>query len=408
MQSLLFTLLLLVSSAHAAPLKGHLDGHYYGEGNYYVSGWACLEGNNPAINVLFYVGSQFIGIYPANVSAEAAVGVACKDTKSSAHRFKIPMNAAFRKTHAAKSIRVLAFGGNAVLELPRSGIPKVPVPINTLGGWSDSPHLSRDGKRLYFMYSRYDFSPWIRGDGDPELRGPDRIGLQKSTLAWAESDIFVATKRADGSWTEAVAMPFNRAYGDASGMEFLDGKGFVWLQGTGDSRTNRIRISTKDANGNWSAPQDLGPNVNHDSFVQDNPHISPDGKFLFFSAERGSERKDTWFSFFNGREWSLASLVPFLSGPGEQDQIFLTSRGEIFWNDENHGLRRCVSNGSGCAGAPEPVVIPGCPYAAEASLPEDGSVIYFACGNHPSPGSVTLMYAKRLGENSWGQAIPLD
>ena len=36
-------------------------------------------------------------------------------------------------------------------------VPPTRIPINTATGWSDSPSISRDGQRLYFMYSRYDF-----------------------------------------------------------------------------------------------------------------------------------------------------------------------------------------------------------------------------------------------------------
>src|SRR5687768_13395229 len=48
------------------------------------------------------------------------------------------------------------------------------VGINTAGGWSDSPFISGDGQRLYFMYSRYNFAPWILSGGaqQPVLAGP--------------------------------------------------------------------------------------------------------------------------------------------------------------------------------------------------------------------------------------------
>ncbi|HMU96504.1 MAG TPA: hypothetical protein PKA08_06980, partial [Elusimicrobiota bacterium] len=40
--------------------------------------------------------------------------------------------------------------------------PSVESRINT-PGWADSPFISRDGQRLYFMYSRWDFGPFFLG-----------------------------------------------------------------------------------------------------------------------------------------------------------------------------------------------------------------------------------------------------
>src|ERR1041384_261059 len=93
----------------------------------------------------------------------------------------------------AASIGLCACGGNA-----SSGMPSARVPINTATGWSDSPFISRDGQRLYFMYSRYDFGPWILSGGTvlPQATGPDRPGLHKVTAGnpFDESDIYMATR----------------------------------------------------------------------------------------------------------------------------------------------------------------------------------------------------------------------
>lgn len=132
--------------------------------------------------------------------------------------------------------------------------PLPPVPINTATGWSDSPFISRDGQRLYFMCSRYDFAPWIlSGDAQaPVLSGPDRPGLHHSGNPFDESDIYVATRRADGIWSEPVNLPFNDDSGDSSGMEIEGGNAFVWLHGSGAARN--IVMARRNADGSWARP----------------------------------------------------------------------------------------------------------------------------------------------------------
>ena len=83
--------------------------------------------------------------------------------------------------------------------------------------------ISRDGQRLFFMYSRWDFAPWIlTGDVNTlKIAGPDRLGLRKSAVnPFWESDYYMATKNLDGTWGEPVNLGLNGDYGDASGMEF--------------------------------------------------------------------------------------------------------------------------------------------------------------------------------------------
>ena len=154
--------------------------------------------------------------------------------------------------------------------------PASRIPINTATGWSDSPSISRDGQRLYFMYSRYDFGPWIISGGTtpPVLSGPDRPGLHHSVNPWDESDIYMATRNPDGTWSEAINLELNGAYGDASGMEIDGGDTFIWLQGNGAG--NDIVMASKALDGAWNTPVDLGPGVNDGTSrrLQDNPHLS--------------------------------------------------------------------------------------------------------------------------------------
>lgn len=288
------------------------------------------------------------------------------------------------------------------------------VPINTATGWSDSPFISRDGKRLYFMYSRYDFGPWIISGGAkmPAATGPDRPGLHQSANPWDESDIYVATKNADGTWSEPVNLGLNGAFGDASGMEIEGGNTFVWLHGNGAG--NDIVIAKKKPDGSWGAPTDPGPEINlHEAGVfQDNPHISPDGQGIWFVSNRagGAGARDIWFSSFTNGAWSKAVNMgaPFNS-TGDEDQMWISPVGatpEIYWNGSD-GMKRCTWTGSTCAAAPSLVAVPGCAFAAEASMPDDGQSLYFGCGDLTT-GRVRIMYSLKQSDGSWGAATPVD
>ena len=284
--------------------------------------------------------------------------------------------------------------------------------INTATGWSDSPFISGDGQRLYFMYSRWDFGPFILSGGAamPVLRGPDRPGLHKSSQPFDESDIYVATRNDDGSWGEPVNLGLNGAWGDASGMEIDGGDTFVWLRGNGT--VNKIVMAHRNGDGTWGAPIDLGPGINlHAAGVfQDNPHISADGTALWFTSNRptgSAGGRDIWFSSLSQGTWSdpVNAGAPF-NTVGDEDQFyFRPGTLDLYWNGPQ-GLMHCTSNGSTCAGAPTVVTIPGCPIAAEASITDDGQLMYFGCGD-PATGRVRIMYSRRE-VSGWGTATPVD
>ena len=290
--------------------------------------------------------------------------------------------------------------------------PLPPVPINTTTGWSDSPFISRDGQRLYFMYSRYDFAPWILSGGAqaPVLSGPDRPGLHHSGNPFDESDIYMATRRADGTWSEPVNLPFNDDSGDSSGMEIEGGNAFVWLHGSGSARN--IVMARRNADGSWGSPVNLGAGINNHAtgVLQDNPHISPDGNSLWFTSNRpgGAGQRDIWFSTRTGATWSTpVNIGPPVNTAGEEDQFWYSPVGtDMYWNGPT-GLMRCQSNGFTCAGAPQAVDIPGCRFAAEASMPDDGSRLYFACSDRTT-ARARIMYSARRADGSWGIATPVD
>jgi hypothetical protein len=291
--------------------------------------------------------------------------------------------------------------------------PAGPVPINTGTGWSDSPFISRDGQRLYFMYSRYNFAPYVKSAAakPPVLTGPDRPGLHHSNNPWDESDIYVATRLAGGGWSEPVALGLNGPFGDAGGMEIDGGNTFVWLQGNGVT-ANNVVISVKQPDGSWGPATDPGPSVNDHTtgVVQDNPYLSPDGNTLVWMSNRagGLGKKDLWTSTKSGGVWSAAVDIPApINSAGDEDQFWRSGNGtDAYWNGPS-GITHCTISGLTCTSTPDVVVLPGCAYSAEASLPDDGNTIYFACVDQAIT-KIAIMYSVKQPNGSWGPATPVD
>jgi hypothetical protein len=324
-------------------------------------------------------------------------------------RFRLRARRALARASFIAAAVLAGCGGGAGGDRPTA---PAPVPINTATGWSDSPFISRDGQRLYFMYSRYDFGRWIARGGTvlPRATGPDRPGLRKPSTGnpFDESDIYVATRQPDGTWSEPVNAGFNGEFGDASGMEIEAGNAFVWLRGNGSQQ--EVVIARKQPSGGWSAPASISAGVNLASAVQDNPHLSEDGNALWFTSTRpgGAGGKDLWFAARSGGAWSAPVAVgaPF-SSAGDDDQVWVSPVStDVYWNGPS-GLMHCTSNGSTCASPPVAVQIPGCAYAAEASMPDDGQMLYFGCGDFTT-GRVQIMYAVKQPDGRWGPATPVD
>jgi hypothetical protein len=286
------------------------------------------------------------------------------------------------------------------------------IPINTAAGWSDSPFISGDGQRLYFTYSRYDFGQWFMSGGaqSPVLSGPDRAGLHHSANPFDESDIYVATRNPDGTWSEAVNLGLNGASADSGGMEIGGGKTFVWLQGNGTA--SNIVMADRNPDGTWGPVVDPGPGINDHSAgaFQDSPKLSADGKTLWFTSDRplGHGGRDIWFSSHSSGTWSApANVGAPVNTAGDEDRFwFSPGSPDVYWNGPG-GIMHCFSSGSTCSGTPDAVTIPGCTLPSWVSITDDGQRMYFAC-RVPETGRMKIMFSVKQDSGSWGVAHLVD
>lgn len=158
--------------------------------------------------------------------------------------------------------------------------------INT-AGWEDSPFMTPDGKKLYFMYTPYNFFPVFLG-GQPQKVGPNRLGHKNSYNGnpYLDSDTYVCERKADGSWSTPKNCNFNTHYGDACGMPGRSGKTFYYLTQTKPQPVEpNLHIVEKKSDGSQGTAKDLKIGVER-AYRDDNPHISFDEKTIWFTSTR--------------------------------------------------------------------------------------------------------------------------
>ncbi|GAB5418672.1 MAG: OmpA family protein [Crocinitomicaceae bacterium] len=139
----------------------------------------------------------------------------------------------------------------------------LPGTLNSMH-WETQPSLSSDGKTLYF----------IRG-----IRGRN---------ATNNSDIYVSHLMPNGDWSTPEKLPdhINTPDREESVMIHPDGKTLYFASrghvGMGGSD---IYVTRKDANGNWSKPENLGYPINT-KYDENSLMVGPDGEVAFFASDR--------------------------------------------------------------------------------------------------------------------------
>ena len=204
-----------------------------------------------------------------------------------------------------------------------------------------------------------------------------------------------------------VPVPINTATG-----------GRIW-RSTGVAPSSGSRATARPTTLSWPTGMetgrggsaiDLGPGINDHAggVLQDNPHISADGTALWFTSSRptGSRGgKDIWFSSRSGGIWSgPVNLGAPFNTAGDDDQFWFAPGTLDIYGPS--GLMHCVSNGATCSGAPNVVTIPGCGFAAEVSITDDGQLMFFGCGDLAT-GRVRIMLSRKQ-PSGWGTATPVD
>jgi Tol biopolymer transport system component len=188
----------------------------------------------------------------------------------------------------------------------RNGKWQTPEVAPFSGQWSDAdPFMSHDGSKLYFISNRpitgttpkRDFDIYVVEKTSTGWGEPKNIGEPINTDA---SELYVTLTKS-GNLYYVTALPSGLGQGDIYRSEFVNGK--------------------------YSAPQSLGPTVNtnaHDT----TPYISPDESYLIFASNRqgGAGAQDLYISYWRDSAWTQATNLGTKINSAGQDYCPLVSQ----------------------------------------------------------------------------------
>ena len=256
---------------------------------------------------------------------------------------------------------------DAVVVAPEFTRPVVlPAPINT-DKWEDSPRISPDGSRLYFCRT-------------------SKISLFRLFLPILQDfDLYEAWRGDEGYEV--------RRMGCSIPDEFsLDGAGY-----SRDGKTLYFNAVRKDTvggtdiyvstlkDGVWTRGTNIGPPINTKAHEAE-PHISTDGKTMYFASTRkdGYGKADIWFSRLgeDGNWTEPVNVGPPINTEREEHQAFLTpdqstmyyTSGKSMRGHDGPAIFRSHRKPDGTWEKPTEVISNFC---GEPSLTDDGQYLYF-------------------------------
>lgn len=118
---------------------------------------------------------------------------------------------------------------------------------------------------------------------------PVSISADGNTLyIYKENSIWKSQKDTNGKWSVPIRMNQNVNSGEANQSIFItedETEMFIVSTGVKDSYGDRdLYYSSKDANGNWKKPVNMGDRINT-QYKEDAPYLSKDGVTLYFASE---------------------------------------------------------------------------------------------------------------------------
>lgn len=208
------------------------------------------------------------------------------------------------------------------------------APVNT--GYEEvEPVINGAGDELYFTSRRPQGS--LRNVPIPSpfmdfltvanaLSGSKRSSTSLSLGGLGLNDIWVSHKTNEG-WSEPQNLsdipgepPVNSAYSDHCLYFSADGNEAFWTSTRPGGYGGDDIWTSRRVNGEWSAPENLGPNVN----TAGDEHMSiptPDGKSLYVTSSRagGFGNEDIYITTrdFDGKWGELVNLGSLVNGPGD-------------------------------------------------------------------------------------------
>lgn len=227
------------------------------------------------------------------------------------------------------------------------------APIST-GYFEVEPLINAMGDKLYFQSNR----PARRLQGNPLLSpfvtssffAINYLAETKKGVnlfdGFGLADVWVSYK-VNGAWSEPQNLndvpgepPVNTAFHDHCLSFSADGNEAFWTSTRPGGFGGNDIWTSRRVDGKWTAPENLGPNVNGPG---DEHHSIPtsDSRSLYVTAMRdgGYGDDDTYITTrdANGKWGPLVNLGPLINGPGDDRCPAWTPDGKIFLFDSTRG-----------------------------------------------------------------------
>lgn len=236
-----------------------------------------------------------------------------------------------------------------------------------------NPHRSiikNIGDKINSKYS--DYVPLISADESVMYftsRREGSVGNLKDVYNNYYEDVYVSTRNDDGKWNEPknIGPPINTNTHDACVALSFDGNQMMIYRTSADQLTGDLYICHATDSG-WSEPQKLGPEINT-PFIETSACFSNDTSVIFFSSNKpgGLGGKDIYRikKLPNGRWSAPMNLGPNVNSDKDEDSpyfhpdgvtLYFSSRGrntmgdyDIFkstWNNETNVFSEAENLGS--------------------------------------------------------------
>lgn len=202
-----------------------------------------------------------------------------------------------------------------------------------LGGWMDSPHISSDGRELYFMYAPLDILAF-HSDGTIRRSGPDRPGHSTSgdtPQALVNTDLYVARQWDDGGWYVSALTELNTPDAqECCAFTSWNGKSLYFMRSPIDESVRPKYWVAKRAGARFAAPVPTDLPVENGNIALDETETT-----LYFDANfedpNAGAGKEIWSTTRTASGWapvvrlpnqvndpSKFSQTPWLSRDGER------------------------------------------------------------------------------------------
>lgn len=129
-----------------------------------------------------------------------------------------------------------------------------------------------------------------------------------------DEDLVVSSKNANGSWSapQTISANINTIYNEGTCTVSADGRKLIFTSCTGREGFGSCDLYQSEKIGKeWTTPENLGANVNTSEW-ESQPSLSADGRTLYFVSDRrgGIGRRDIWITTLDSSgKWTRAKNV---------------------------------------------------------------------------------------------------